>query len=156
MEQQIKIIKENIKLILNKLCIDFDEIKFIEKSDFNNGVKFIIKTTDSGLLIGSDGVNILAFNHLIKRLVWKLTTEFEDKINFYIDVNDYQSNNIDKIKREALNIEKKVDLFKREIEMPASNSYERMIVHSILAESKKVRTESIGEGEFRRVVVKPK
>ena len=98
MEEQIKIIKETIELILNKLCVDFDEIEFVEKSDFNNGVKFVIKTNDSGILIGSDGANILAFNHIVKRLIWKKMSELEDRVNFYIDVNDYQSNNINKIK----------------------------------------------------------
>ncbi|MBU1046338.1 hypothetical protein KKH36_00985 [Patescibacteria group bacterium] len=156
MEKQINIIKENIELMLNKLCVEFDEVLFIEKNDFNDGVKFIIKTNDSGILIGNDGANIQAFNHLIKRLIWIKTSEFDKKVNFYIDVNDYQSNNIDKIKQEAFNTAKKADLFKREIEMPAANSYERMIIHSALADNEKVFTESIGEGEFRRVVVKPK
>jgi len=155
-EKQVEIIKNTIEIILNKLCVEFDEIQFLEKSDFSNGVKFVIKTRDSGILIGSEGVNIHSFNHIIKRLIYKQTSEFEDKINFYIDVNDYQSDNINKIKTEALNTAKKVDLFKREIEMPASNSYERMIIHSTLSESDLVITESIGEGEFRRVVVKPK
>ena len=156
MEKQIEIIKENIELVLNKLCIDFNEVQFVEKSDFKEGFKFIIKTNDSGILIGNEGVNIYAFNHIVKRLIWKKTADFEEKINFYIDVNDYQSNHIDKIKKEALNIAKKTDLFKRDIEMPATNSYERMIIHATLAENDKVYTESVGEGEFRRVVVRPK
>jgi len=142
MEEQIKIIKETIELILNKLCVDFDEIEFVEKSDFNNGVKFVIKTNDSGILIGSDGANILAFNHIVKRLIWKKMSELEDRVNFYIDVNDYQSNNINKIKREARDAAKKADLFKRDIEMSIVNSYERMIIHSTLADNDKVFTES--------------
>lgn len=156
MEKQIELIKGIIEKTLEKLCISFDKIIFFEKGDFKNGVKFIIKTQDSGLLIGSDGANIYAFNHIIKRLVWNKTKDLEEKINFYIDVNDYQSNNIDKIKKEALSVAKKVDLFKREIEMPASNSYERMIIHSTLADYDSVETESIGSGDFRMVVVKPK
>ena len=157
MEKQIDIIKKNIELMLQKLCVDFNEIQFVEKGDFSNSVKFVIKTDDSGILIGNEGVNIYAFNHLVKKIIYKQTSDLpEERINFFIDVNDYQSNNINKIKREALNTAKKADLFKREIEMPASNSYERMIIHSTLAESDQVTTESIGEGEFRRVVVKPK
>ncbi|MCK5285667.1 MAG: hypothetical protein KAJ58_00355 [Candidatus Pacebacteria bacterium] len=156
MEKQIDIIKENIELVLNKLCIDFDEIQFVEKNDFNKGFKFIIKTNDSGILIGNEGANIYAFNHVVKKIIWKKTSEFNEKINFFIDVNDYQSNNIDKIKKEALNVATKTDLFKRDIEMPAANSYERMIIHATLVDNDKVYTESIGEGEFRRVVVKPR
>ncbi len=156
MEKQIELIKKNIELVLHKLCVDFDEIQFVERGDFSDSVKFVIKTNDSGILIGNEGANIYALNHLVKKIIYKKTSEFEEKINFFIDVNDYQSNNINKIKKEALSAAQKTDLFKREVEMPAANSYERMIIHSTLAEDENVTTESIGEGEFRRVVVKPK
>ncbi|MCK5021852.1 MAG: hypothetical protein KAR54_01215 [Candidatus Pacebacteria bacterium] len=156
MDEQIQIIKEYIENTLNKLCVDFDDIHFVENNITNNSVKFVIKSKDSGILIGNEGVNIYAFNHLIKKIVWKKIKDFDEKVDFFIDVNDYQSNNIEKIKKQALDTAKKVDLFKRDIEMHAVNSYERMITHSILTDDPNVSTESIGEGEFRRVVVKPK
>jgi spoIIIJ-associated protein len=36
------------------------------------------------------------------------------------------------------------------------NAYERRIVHMNIADDKRVETESIGEGEDRKVIVKPK
>ncbi|MFH0846356.1 MAG: R3H domain-containing nucleic acid-binding protein [Patescibacteria group bacterium] len=157
MENQAKIIKEIIETFLHKLCIDFDEVEYINSNNFNDGVKFVIKTNDSGVLIGNEGVNIYAFNHILKKIVWKkINTPEEEKINFFVDVNNYQGKNIERIQKEALEVAKKVEMFKREMEMPASNSYERMIIHSILADNPNIYTESIGEGEFRRVVIKNK
>ncbi|MFH1402081.1 MAG: R3H domain-containing nucleic acid-binding protein [Patescibacteria group bacterium] len=154
--KQKEIIKEIIEIMLKKLCVNFDEIQFVENNEFNNGVKFIIKTNDSGILIGNAGVTIYALNHLVKKIIWKKTENFDKKINFFIDVNNYQGDSIEKIKQQALDIAKKVDLFKRDIEMPIVNSYERMIIHSVLIDDPKVCTESIGEGDLRRVVVKTK
>jgi len=157
MNQQNNLIQTTISELLSKLCLNFKEIQIIDNSDFENGVKFIIQTDDSGLLIGNEGATINAFNHLLKKIIWrKNDTATQDKINFFVDVNDYQSQNIEKIKQQALEIAKKVDLFKRDIEMDAQNSYERMIVHSVLADFPNVSTESTGEGELRRVVVRAK
>ena len=44
--------------------------------------------------------------------------------------------------------------FKRDIELEPMSSYERMIVHSTLADDTAVRTESDGEGKFRKVIIK--
>ena len=155
MTKQNKLIQTIIADLLSKLCIDVNEIQIIDNSDFSNGVKFVIQTDDSGILIGNDGATINAFNHLLKKIIWRKSVKTEgEKINFFVDVNDYQSQNIEKIKRQACEVAEKVSLFKRDIEMNAVNSYERMIIHSVLADNPDVLTESTGEGEFRRVVVK--
>ena len=157
MDNQRQIIEKTVKNMLEKLCVDFEEIQFIENSGFKNGIKFLIKTNDSGILIGTEGATIYAINHLVKKIIWKTINKTNGKkINFFIDINDYQGKNIEKIKTKAVNLARKVDLFKRNIEMETMSAYERMIVHSTLADNPKVRTESVGEGDLRRVVIKTK
>ena len=159
MNDQIQIIKELIESFLNRLCVDFDEIIFLNDSEFKGGTRFLIKTDESGLLIGSDGATIYAINHLIKKMVWKKVNskvKTDEKINFFIDINNYQGNNIERIKTQALDSAEKVKLFKRDVEMPPMSSYERMIIHSVLADNPNVQTESIGENGFRRLVIKAK
>ena len=159
MDDNTQIIKELLEDFLNKLCVSFDEVEFLDKDEFQGGVKFLIKTNESGLLIGSDGATIQAINHLIKKIVWKRINskkELNERLNFFVDVNDYQSKNIERIRNQALESAEKVILFKRDVEMPAMSSYERMIVHSVLADNPDVFTESIGENGFRRLVIKNK
>jgi len=159
MEENTKIIKELIENFLVKLCVDFDGVVFMDKDEFQGGVRFLIKTNESSLLIGSEGVNIQAINHLIKRMVWKKVNSNLDsgeRINFFIDINDYQSKNIERIRSQALDTSEKVKLFKRDIEMPLMNSYERMITHSVLVDDPDVFTESVGENGFRRLIIKLK
>jgi predicted RNA-binding protein Jag len=44
--------------------------------------------------------------------------------------------------------------FKIDVELDPMSSYERMIVHSYLEGVPEIKTESIGEGSSRRVVIK--
>ena len=45
--------------------------------------------------------------------------------------------------------------FKKEIEMEPMTAYDRRIVHSVLGECLDIKTESVGNGLERRVVIKP-
>lgn len=159
MDDNIKIIKKLIEDFLNKLCVDFDEVVFLDDKEFKGGARFLIKTDDAGILIGGEGVTIYAVNHLIKKMVWKKVNskvDLDARVDFFIDVNDFQGKNIERIKAQALELAEKATLFKRDVEMPPMSSYERMIVHSVLADNPNVLTESIGENSFRRLIIKAK
>ncbi len=151
MENNTNLIKNIVEEILKKLTVNFDSIDF-----FEDGNRFCIKSDDSSILIGSEGNNIKALNHIIKQIVFKKQNPSERGTSFFVDVNDYQENNIERIKREALETAEKAIVFKRDIEMKPMSSFERMIVHSALAENENVSTESEGEGTFRKVVIKYK
>lgn len=144
--------KEIIEELLKKLTVDFEEVVVCD--DDNNNFRFAIKSNDSGILIGSDGKNIKALNSIIKQIVRKNNENKEGCINFFVDVNDYQTKNIEKIKNKALETAQKAVVFKRDIEMEPMTSFERMIVHSALADNPNIETESAGEREFRKVVIK--
>ena len=88
--------------------------------------------------------------HLV-RLIGKR----HQKETFYLDLNNYRK------ERERLIIElakaaaRKASTAKEEVRLPAMNAYERRIVHVELAIHPEVRTESVGEGIDRCVIVKP-
>lgn len=141
-------IKKTIEDFLNKLCVDFDEVG--SQTRDNGGLRFAIKSKDSGLLIGTDGNNLKALNHIIKQMVWKNDRD----IKFFVDVNDYHEKNIEKLKEKALETAEKAIIFKRDVEMDPMSSFERMIVHSALSNNPNITTESSGERNFRKVVIK--
>lgn len=152
MEKEPKIvIKEIVENILNKLSVNFEDVTVHEDSD---NIRFAVKSDDSGILIGSEGKNIRALNYIIKQIVWRNDSEEVKNIKFFIDVNDYQSQNIERIKNKALETAEKAIMFKRDIEMDQMSSFERMIIHSALADNPKITTESSGDGAFRRIFIK--
>ncbi|MBU1557627.1 KH domain-containing protein [Patescibacteria group bacterium] len=151
MEENQKI-KELIEEFLKKLTVNFEEITICD--DGNNNFRFAIKSEDSGILIGSEGKNIKALNSIIKQIVRKNNNDNKDCINFFVDVNDYQTKNIDRIKSKAVETAEKAIAFKRDVEMEPMTSFERLIVHSTLADRDNIETESAGERNFRKVVIK--
>ena len=146
-KQQIDFVKETINKLLNYIGIKYS----LEAQDGADGARFIIRTDESSLLIGVGGKNLLALNYLVRRI-----SERKFKENrFLIDVNDYHKKQIDEIKDLARMHAQRVRYFKKDIEMPTMNAYERRIVHSILQEYPDIKTESTGTGLDRRVVIKP-
>ena len=150
--EQNKVIKEIIQEILTRLSVDFEDITI--NDDGNDNFRFAIKSNDSGILIGSEGNNIKALNYLIKQIVRKNEDETIRNINFFVDVNDYQTKNIARIKNKAIEMAEKAIFFKRDIELDPMTSFERLIVHSVLADHESVETSSSGVGSFRKVCIK--
>jgi spoIIIJ-associated protein len=142
-------VKKKIEEFLNNMGISFDAVE-ISKDDLGNP-KFLIKTKESGLLIGYKGEHFLALNHVIKRMIWKNS---EEEVKFSLDINNYQEENLKSLKSKALTLSEKVKASKSSLEMEPMSPYERMIIHSLFSSDPNITTESIGESKDRRVVLK--
>jgi len=144
-------IKLLIEDLLKKIDVSFDSVDIVNDS-FTGGVIFIIKTKESGLLIGERGETFQSLSHLIKKMVNKGREDLPSQ--FAIDVNDYQSSMIEKIRSKANILANRARDLKSDVEMEPMSSYERLIVHGALTDQSNIKTESVGEGKDRRVVIK--
>jgi spoIIIJ-associated protein len=104
-------------------------------------------------------------NHLNTQELPKFLEDFEYLVNLisqkeiqqrvWLDINNYRR------ERERLIIElakaaaHKAIINKEEIQLPPMNAYERRLVHLEIASHPDLKTESIGEGKERRVLIKP-
>jgi spoIIIJ-associated protein len=107
---------------------------------------------DSHILIGQYGVNLAALQHIARLIVRKKTDE---KVKFVLDVNSYRQEKNQSIADLASEAAQQAIREGRAIVMRPMSAYERRLVHMELANKGDVVTESIGEGEGRKVVVKP-
>ncbi len=146
--QNIQRISDTIHTILDYLGV----VYAIESQEGSEGVWFVIKTDDSALLIGEGGKNLAALNHVVRRIAERQITDIP---HFLIDINDYHKKRIEEIKDMARLHAQRVRYFKKDIELRPMTAYERRIVHSALQEYPDIKTESVGEGRERRVVIKP-
>lgn len=147
-------IKKIIEETLKKLTTTFEEVE-IKKEDDGSYV-FSIKTNDVDFLVGKDGTSLLSLNHLIKRMVDQelSKTKSEELFSFIVDVNGYQQRKIDDLKNKVKLMVERARFFKSSVELEPMSSYERMVVHTFLKTLPDIKTESIGVGSERRVVVK--
>ena len=90
---------------------------------------------------------------IIRQIV---SNQINEKLSILLDVENYKEKKEKNIEYLAKKTAREVAKTKVEVTMDSMNSYERRIVHSILADDKYVYTESIGEEPNRCVVIKLK
>jgi len=140
--------KENIEEILR--IIGFEGEAIIDEQQ-ENLIKVNIKNDQARYLIGRNGENLMALQHLLRAM----TSRQLAAGNFTIDINDYQRNRLEELKDIALSIADEVVRRQAPRSLAPMNAYERRIVHMALSSFNGVETDSEGEGEERRIVIKP-
>lgn len=118
-------------------------------------VQFAVRVRDGGMLIGNKGAGLAALNHVIKKIVKSGSLAEGEDVRFFLDVNDYQRQKNESLKDLAKIHAQRVRYFKKAVVMQPMSAYDRRVVHSALTEYPDIITESMGEGEERRVVIKP-
>jgi len=125
----------------------------IEVKQNPRGVVFSIETPDSARLIGGSGEALDATTHLLRRIVEKKFSE-ESAREISLDVNGYKEIQAERLRGVARMLAERAKMFKHDVEMEPMSAYERLVIHSSFEGDPNIRTESHGEGKFRRVVIK--
>jgi spoIIIJ-associated protein len=123
------------------------------EEDGEGTVKVDIQGNDLNFLIGYRGEALDALQTLLGIIVYKKQNEWT---HIVVDINGYRKEKQDKIEHITKNYIDKVRFFGKEVEMSPMTSYERRQVHTFVADYDDVISESKGEGQARRVVLKPK
>lgn len=103
-----------------------------------------------GLLIGRRGETLAALQLLVSLIVGHRT---KHRMRIIIDAENYRERREQNLRSLALRVAQQVRNYRRSIALEAMPPHERRIVHIALSESKDISTESIGEGDARRVVI---
>jgi len=141
---------ENWEHLVKKIIefIGFNDYRIEVQPDQRRGLIFIY---DNQYLVKENlSVMVDSLNHLFQMIAKK-----NNQPPVFFDINNYRQERENLIVELARAAAKKVLTTKKEISLPAMNSYERRLVHVELAVHPDVRTESIGVGKERYVVVKP-
>ena len=149
-ETDVAQIKSFLENILSSLNVHADGIEITEDAATGKKV-FVIKTKESGILIGENGETLQALTHLVHRMMQKGAEEIAD---FSLDINDYKSSMIEKLKMKANMLAERARGMRANVELEPMSSYERLIIHGVLTDQPNIKTESIGEGKDRRIVIK--
>ena len=150
MEEQTSLIKKTIEQLLEKM--GFTGTVSLVKTDSDDAIFAIATESDSPLLIGQHGINLQAIQHLARLIVRKQVPE---KVRFSLDINDYRQQKNHSVLELANQTAQEAIAQHRSVVMRPMSTYERRLVHLELSKNSAVITESIGEGEARKIVVKP-
>jgi spoIIIJ-associated protein len=112
--------------------------------------KVNLKTLDEHTFIGKDSEKFEAFSHLLRKMLSKHLGE----ARVIIDINNLRGKNDDALKAKATILADRARAFKKDVELEPMTSYERRIVHSFLEGAPFIKTESVGDGSSRRLVIR--
>ena len=124
------------------------------KADEDTGVSIDVTLQEPQLYIGEKGQTLLEIQHILKAIIRKKIPE--QQLYISLDINEYKQNKESYLRELARTAADEVALLKKPKELPPMPAAERRIVHMELAERADVSTESDGEGELRRVVIRGK
>lgn len=152
-DEQANSTKAKLEEILsNMFKITGEDLEYsIEKK--NNQLLLTINGDKVSHLIGYKGKTIESFQSLLNSM---LQREDEEYAKVFVEINDYKKKKEEKLKKLANKMADNVIRFRRPIKLEPMSAYERLIIHTELANRKDVETESIGEEPRRRVVIKKK
>lgn len=142
-----------IKQIIEELLkmMDFEGRVELDEAD-SNFLRVNIVSSEAGFLIGRSGENLKALQQVVRALANK---KLGESVRFIIDINDYQKSRLDLLREMARDLAKEVAEQKISRWLAPMNAAERRAIHLELADFSGIKTESEGEGEERRVVIRP-
>ncbi len=150
-EKTTAVIKKTIEELITKMGFS-GQVTVTEMEEADSITCDITTETDSSFLIGQHGINLQALQHLVRLIVRKHVPE---KIRFTLDINKYRQQKNQSIIEQANQAAREAVAQGQSIFMDPMTTYERRIVHLELSKNSQVTTESIGEGESRKIVIKP-
>ena len=116
-------------------------------------IAFDIEGDDLGILIGRRGQTLSCLQYIVRLIVGHQT---EAWVPIIIDVEGYKQRRYEALQALAWRIAEQVKAEQAPFTLEPMSAYERRIIHLALAEHPDVTTQSIGEGEARKVVIVPK
>jgi spoIIIJ-associated protein len=106
-----------------------------------------------GILIGKHGRTLESLQFLFNRMVNK---QLKEGVKVYIDVNNYKVKRTDSLTKMAARLGEKVKRAEKSLMIGPFNSHDRRIIHLAIKEDPALETESLGEGEMKRIRIIPK
>lgn len=146
MEEIKKTVKEIFHLIDTDIRVDF----YLREE---SSLSIDVKMKDPQILIGEKGQTLMEIERLLKIVARR---KAEETIFINLDINDYKKRKAEYLRDLAEEVANEVVSTGIEKRFPPMPAFERRIIHISLLEREDVVTESTGEGEERRVLVKKK
>lgn len=112
-----------------------------------------VEGQDLGLLIGRRGATLAALQYMVNVI---LTRKMDSKVLVTVDVEHYHRRREETLQNLARRMAARVRQSRRPVTLEPMPANERRIIHLALAGDSAVTTGSVGEGEERKIVIRPK
>ncbi len=129
------------------------EVSVASPSSGDLPVSLDINGDDLGVLIGRRGQTLASLQYLVRLIV---SEKLKIWVPINVDVAEYKKRRYESLRSLALRLAEQVKRGRRVITLEPMPADERRVIHLALADNPDVTTQSMGEGEKRKVAIFPK
>ncbi|CAN2040027.1 spoIIIJ-associated protein [Candidatus Magnetomoraceae bacterium gMMP-15] len=140
---------EALKKIINAITTD----AVVTKDMKNEKIIFNVKGGNAAILIGKRGQTLEAMQYLVDKVVNK--KRYRNKIRVRVDVEGYLEAREESLTKLAVRLGEKVKRSGRPTTLNPMNAHDRRIIHIALKNDIRLRTQSMGTGYYRKLVIFP-
>ncbi len=101
-------------------------------------------------LAGPEGKTLDSIQYLIRKMVAR---KCDERLRLTINVGDFRERRLEELKERAMELASKVKETGKTHVLPALNPSERREIHMVLQEDKEVRSRSVGDGLFKKILI---
>jgi len=153
--ETVKVVLETLLTLLGAdASVVFQVQPFAEeKEEAPAPIAINIEGDDLGILIGRRGQTLSCLQYIVRLIVAQQTKAW---VPLTIDVEKYKQRRYESLQALARRMAEQVEARGVPFTLEPMTAYERRIIHLTLADHPAVTTQSVGEGEARKVVILPK
>lgn len=141
------------KAALQRMVDFISEGSRIEAEMRSGRILFKVEGGNSALLIGKRGQTLEAIQYLVEKIINKKN---DTRVRVMVDVEGYLGARKSNLQKLASKLADKAKKINKPVTIGQMNAYDRRIVHLHLKDNQEVRTQSVGEGYYRKLVIFPK
>ncbi len=154
-DEEARVAVETLQELLTKMGITATiTANYAAPADDNETGPLVLQITgkDLGTLIGRRGETLSALQYITRLIV---SRELQRRANIVVDVEQYKSRREKRLHSLALRMAKQATQRGRTVNLEPMPAYERRIIHLSLRDRTDVYTQSVGEGDSRKVTIVP-
>jgi len=149
-EQRVAWLRRTLGEIIERMGIK----AYVEAQQREGRVFLEIKGDGSGLIIGKHGQTLDALQYIMNKIGAHRYKGLKEKV--VLDTENYRGRRVAALENMALRMREKVKKSRKAVTIGPLNPHDRRVIHVTLSGDEDVRTESTGEGFYKKLVIMPK
>ncbi|OGO15992.1 MAG: hypothetical protein A2Z02_03050 [Chloroflexi bacterium RBG_16_48_7] len=146
-------VKKEARVILETLVKQLGleaKVKILPQAESGAPLTLNLEGDDLGVLIGRRGQTLASLQYVVRLI---LSEKFKRWITVNVDVAEYKKRRYESLEKLALRLADQVKTTRRSMNLEPMPPDERRIIHLTLANHPDVTTQSVDQGETRKVVI---
>ena len=144
--EKVEGVKRDLQKILELMGFSLD----VSLAAEGNKIKAHISGTNLEEVVGSEGQCLDGLQYIMRKII---SRRFPEKIKFTLDAGDFRENRSRELEEMSLKMAEEVKQTGKTLSIAALNPAERRIVHMVLQNDSAIRSRSVGDGLFKKILI---